>query len=282
MNTYQNCQNDGGQYIKYFLKNGQPVQCTNEIIENNNGIETKKKCGVYLTNYGDSRSTDRSKNGGLHCIGCHRLYNREKQRKNRELLKKVNSTQIQQQANIPQNFNGMMAPNYENQFIPNLNNINLNKLTISDDEEDVNEIELLKEEIGLLKNEIGLLKNENQTLKENFEYTLIKIDDDKLKFETQFKKEIMEAFKLQQDQIGEYKRELDDLKEKHENLQSNFETVVINSQNTYEQIKIKQEEYELNNDKFMVKIENRVKELFDEKCKFIMDTVSKYVMDKTR
>ena len=37
----------------------------------------------------------------------------------------------------------------------------------------------------------------------------------------------MEAFKLQQVELGNYKREMELLKEKHESLQSNFEAVVI-------------------------------------------------------
>ena len=183
MNSYQNTQNVCGQYIQYYLKHGQPVQCTNEITEMINGMENKRSCGVYLTNYGDGRSTDRSKNGGLHCIGCHRLYNREKQRKNRELLKQVTSVQIQQQVCVPQNFNGMMAPGYVNQFVPNLVDGHFDKLPISDEEDD-DEVELLKKQLDSQLKEVELLKKENETLKENFDSILIKIQDDKEKFET--------------------------------------------------------------------------------------------------
>lgn len=182
MNTYQNYQNVGGQYVNYYLKHGQPVQCTNEITELVNGVETKRSCAVYLTNYGDGRSTDRSRNGGLHCIGCHRLYNREKQRKNRELLKQVTSVQPQQQVYTPQNFNGMMAPGYGNQFIPNLVTDDLSQLPVSDsDGED--EIELLRSQNESQIKEIELLKKETETLKENLESILIKIADDQSKFE---------------------------------------------------------------------------------------------------
>ena len=194
MNGYQT---SGGQYVNYYLKHGQPVQCTNEITELVNGVETKRLCAVYLTNYGDGRSTDRSRNGGLHCIGCHRLYNREKQRKNRELLKQVTSVQPHQQVYTPQNFNGMMAPGYGNQFIPNLVSDHLTQLPISDEEDD-DEVELLKKQLEFQTKEIELLKKENETLKENFDSILIKIEDDKVKFEARIKKEMLEQFTLKE------------------------------------------------------------------------------------
>src|SRR5579871_3589344 len=159
MNTYQNYQNVGNQYVNYYLKHGQPVQCTNEITELVNGVENKRQCAVYLTNYGDGRSTDRSRNGGLHCIGCHRLYNREKQRKNREILKQVTSVQPQQQVYTPQNFNGMMAPGYGNQFIPNVVTDHLNQLPLSDSDGD-DEIDLLRSQNETQSKEIELLKKE--------------------------------------------------------------------------------------------------------------------------
>ena len=183
MNTYHNYQNTGGQYVNYYLKHGQPVQCTNEITELVNGVENKRPCGVYLTNYGDGRSTDRSRNGGLHCIGCHRLYNKEKQRQVRALAKQATLVSPQQQIYTPQNFNGMMAPGYGNQFIPNLVSDNLSQLPVSDSDGD-DEIDLLKSLNKAQSKEIELLKKETETLKENLESVLIKIADDKEKFES--------------------------------------------------------------------------------------------------
>lgn len=182
MSGYQNYQNTHNQYVNYYLKHGQPVQCTNEITETVNGVETKRQCQVYLTNYGDGRATDRSRNGGLHCIGCHRLYNREKQRKNRELLKQVNSVQSQQQPFGQQNFNGMMAPGYGNQFIPNLIDTHLTQPVVFDSDAD-DEIDLLKTQNELQSKEIELLKREIEGLKESLDSVLVKIADDKEKFE---------------------------------------------------------------------------------------------------
>ena len=182
MSGYQNYQSVNGQYVQYYLKHGQPVQCTNEITETVNGVETKRPCGVFLTNYGDGRSTDRSRNGGLHCIGCHRLYNREKQRKNRELLKQVNSVQSQPQTFGQPNFNGIMAPGYGNQFIPNLIGTHLTQPVVSDSDAD-DEISLLKSQNELQLKEIESLRREVDELKENFDSVLVKIANDKEKFE---------------------------------------------------------------------------------------------------
>ena len=274
MSGNQNHQNNDGQYVNYYLKHGQPVQCTNEITELINGVETKKQCAVYLTNYGDNRSTDRSRNGGLHCTGCHRMYNREKQRKNREQLKQLSSTQTQQQVYTQQNFNGIMAPGYGNQFIPNLVTNHLTQLPTSDSDAD-NEIDLLKsqneiqlKEINLLKsqnetqlNEINLLKSEIETLKENFDCILVKLADDKEKFENKVAK-------------------LADDKEKFENKVDERVQQIMSEKEKF----IMDTAAKLADDKekFENKIAERVQQIMSEKEKFIMDTVAKLADDKKK
>lgn len=75
------------QSVPYYLKYGEPVRCNYEINEINDTVEIKKQCGVLLTLFGDGRDSDKATNGGCHCSKCHRLYNKEKQRQNRELIK---------------------------------------------------------------------------------------------------------------------------------------------------------------------------------------------------
>ena len=204
MNVYQNY---SGSYIPYFLKHGQPVQCTNQIVRIDNGIEIKEKCQTYLTCYGDGRSSDRASNGGLHCIGCHRLYNKEKQRKNRELMKQVSliqqsfnpgmqmpqqsfnpGMQMPQQSFNPINFTGMMAPGYNEQF--NSSSLVDPLQDISSSDED-NEIIKLKENLSHYKNEIVSLNKEIEELKGNFECMVIKFEDDNKKLKEQ--NEILKA-----------------------------------------------------------------------------------------
>jgi hypothetical protein len=194
MNIPQICQSVNGHYINYYLKHGQPVQCTNIITETVNGVETKRQCGVYLTNYGDRRSTDRSSNGSLHCLGCHRLYNKEKQRIIRNKVKQVTAIETQQQTYTPQNFNGMMAPGYGNQFIPNIVTDNLSQLHVSDSDGD-DEIELLRSQNESQVKEIEILRKEIETLKENLEAIIIKIVDDQSKFESKVELRVIQIMK---------------------------------------------------------------------------------------
>ena len=250
VSAYQNIQTQQPVGYPYAVKHGHYLTCGGSITEVINGTEINRKCGITLTCYGDKRDTDKVDGRNL-CYRCYRQYYKDKGKETRELAKKTKGISPNTQFNSQAAFIGLMPPEYQHQsYIPQQQydhpSLHSKYVETSDD--------------------YGV--NIDNTSDE--EKSSLKIDFDKL----------MEAFKLQQVELGNYKREMELLKEKHESLQSNFEAVVIASQSIHQKIEDKTKENELNRVNFEKRVTDDVTRILKEREKFIMDSVSNYVGSK--
>lgn len=252
--AYQNIQTQQPLGYPYAIRNGHYLTCGGSIIEMINGIETKRNCGTTLTCYGDKRDTDKVDGRNL-CYRCYRQYYKNKGKETRELAKKTKGILPNTQFNGQNTFIGLMPPEYQQQsYIPN---------TLSQQQYDHPSLHSKYVETG---DDYGF----------NIDNTS---DEEKSKLKLDFEK-LMEAFKLQQVELGNYRREMELLKEKHESLQSNFEAAVIASQSIHQKIEDKHKENELNRVNFEKRVTDEVSRILKEKEKFIMESVSNYVTNK--